>query len=70
MSRSHLQVIFRFPEEFDLVFSYLRKQRQVFMSQGQPMLPYKIVLGQHEVVVEYEMEEEDWENPLGLDDVE
>lgn len=40
------------------------------MSQGQPMLPYKIVLGQHEVVVEYEMEEEDWENPLGLDDVE
>lgn len=70
MSRSLLQVIFRYPDEFDLVFAYLRKQRQVLMAQGQPMLPYEVLIGEHEIIVEYEMKEEDWENPLGLDDVE
>lgn len=34
------------------------------------MLPYEVLIGEHEIIVEYEMKEEDWENPLGLDDVE
>jgi len=68
MNRSSLQVVFRFPDEFDLVFPYLVRQKEVLKEQGQPMLPYKIVQGQHETVVEFEMKEGDWDNPLGLND--
>lgn len=68
MNRSSLQVVFRFPDEFDLVFPYLSKQKEVLKKQGQPMLPYKILQGEHETVVEFEMKEDDWDNPLGLND--
>lgn len=70
MSRSHLQVIFRYPTELELVFTYLKKQRQVLAQQGQPMLPYEILVGKHEIIVEFAMTDEDWDNPLGLGDVE
>ena len=70
MSRPNLQVVFRFPSEFDLVFVYLERQEEVLAKQGQPMLEYDILLGEHEVIVEFQMTDEDWENPLGLNDVE
>ena len=66
MSGSTLQVIFRHPEESDLLFPYLDKQKAVLKAQGQPMLPYKVLVGEHELIVEFEMRDSDWENPLGL----
>ena len=66
MNRSSLQVVFRFPDEFELVFPYLHKQEEVLKEQGQPMLPYRLLQGEHETIVEFEMTEDDWENPLGL----
>ena len=66
MNRSSLQVVFRFPDEFELVFPYLHKQEEVLAEQGQPMLPYRLLQGEHETIVEFEMSEEDWQNPLGL----
>jgi len=69
MNRSVLQVSFRFPEEYDLVFPYLKKQEEVLEKQGQPMLPYEILQGAHETIVEFKMTEDDWENPLGLNDM-
>lgn len=68
MNRSSLQVVFRFPDEFELVFPYLQKQEEVLAEQGQPMLPYEILQGVHETVIEFKMTEADWENPLGLND--
>lgn len=66
MNRSSLQVTFRYPDEFDLVFPYLAKQKEVLAKQGQPMLPYKVLQGEKETIVEFEMTAKDWENPLGL----
>ena len=69
MNRSTLQVSFKFPDEYDLVFPYLKKHKKVLEKQGQPMLPSKILQGQHETIVEFTMTEEDWENPLGLNNL-
>jgi hypothetical protein len=66
MSASTLQVIFRHPEETDLVFPYLDKQRAVLKAQGQPMLPYQVLVGSDEIIIEFEMRVTDWDNPLGL----
>jgi hypothetical protein len=66
MNRSSLQVTFRFPDEFDLVLPYLAKQKEVLAKQDQPMLPYRILQGETETIVEFEMTAKDWENPLGL----
>ncbi len=70
MKPSSLQVVFRYPSELDLVFPYLERQEEVLEQQGQPMMPYELTLGEHEIVVEFTMSDEDWENPLGLNDVE
>lgn len=70
MSRPNLQVVFRFPSEFDLMFLYLDRQEEVLAKQGQPMLEYDLLFGEHETIVEFKMSEDDWENPLGLNDVE
>jgi hypothetical protein len=69
MSRPNLQVVFRFPSEFDLLFTYLTRQEEVLAKQGQPMLEYDILMGEHEVTVDFKMSKDDWENPLGLNDV-
>ena len=65
MNRSSLQVVFQL-HELDLVFPYLSKQKEVLAEQGQPMLPYKLLVNATEIIVEYEMKDEDWNNPLGL----
>jgi len=68
MNRSNLEVVFRYPSEFDLVFPYLEKQQLVLEQQGSKMMAYELQFGEHEIVVNYTMTEEDWENPLGLND--
>lgn len=65
---ANLQVSFRFPEEFDMMFDYLRMQEEHFNDMGKSMLPYTILVGYSESIVEFEMTDEDWENPLGLND--
>lgn len=70
MSRPNLQVVFRFPSEFELMFVYLKRQEEVLKDQGQPMLEYELLFGERETIVDFKMSEEDWENPLGLGDVE
>ena len=62
-----LQVIFETTTEFDLVFEYLDRQAEVLEAQGQPMLPYKILLGDTNTIVEFTVAEGD-DNPLRLGD--
>lgn len=66
MKPSSLQISFRFPDELDLMFFYLKKQEEHFNNIGQEMLPYEIQFGLTETVVEFAMTDKDWENPLGL----
>lgn len=68
MSRPNLEVVFRFPSELDLLFTYLERQEEVLKEQGKEMMPYAVELGETEVVVNFTMTDEDWENPLGLSD--
>jgi len=63
-----LDVIFRFPGELDLVFTYLRRQEEVLKAQGQPMLPYSIEFGEFEVVVKVDLSGANPDDPLGLGD--
>lgn len=68
MSRPNLEVVFRFPSEFDLLFTYLERQEEVLAEQGKEMMPYTVEFGETEVVVNFTMTDKDWENPLGLGD--
>ena len=67
---ANLQVSFRFPDEFDMMFNYLRMQEEHFNKMGKAMLPYSILVGYNESIVEFEMTDEDWQNPLGLNNAE
>lgn len=61
-----LDVIFRYPSELDLVFTYLDRQKRVLEAQGQPMLPYKIILGVHEIIVQVDLKDADPDDPFGI----
>jgi len=61
-----LDVIFRYPGELELVFTYLRRQEQILAAQGQPMMPYTIEVGSHEIVVKVDLTDADPNDPFGI----
>lgn len=61
----NLNVIFDITD-MDLAFTYVDRQKKVLEEQGQPMLPYKILIGATEVVVQLDLTNADPDNPLGL----
>ncbi len=61
-----LDVIFRYPGELELVFTYIERQKQVLEAQGQPMLPYRIELGEREIVVKVDLKDANPDDPFGL----
>jgi hypothetical protein len=62
-----VQIEFRHPEDFDLVFFYLETQMQAFDDDGIERPEHRILVGEDKVIVELKMKgNEDW--PIGPTD--
>lgn len=62
-----VQVEFRHPEDWDLVFFYIETQMQAFDEDGVPRPDHRVLIGEDKVIVELTMKGNDgW--PLGPTD--